>query len=671
MLGVSRDFPKVEPTTWREQVEKDLKGVPFEKKLVFRTLDEISIQPLHTPTATRPPFVEGSLGGDPSTVGLERGWRTCQPHAHLELNAMAQAVGRDVEGGANALELRVGAEWPIRALDDLMFVLAEVDLGRIAISLDAAGDFAGAAAMLAAAWRKRGIEPSQAHALFNADPLSLLARGAPIDIGAAMSSAADLAHWTATEAPKSRAFEVSSSAYADAGASVTQALAYTMATGLEYLRLLEGSGLPPAEAAKQIVFTYDLDCTFFQAICQLRAARILWSSILEQCGVEATSSRSMCVKVRTARRVVTARDPWVNMLRATTTVFAGAIGGANIIVAEAFDDALEHSSELAQRVARNTHHILAQESHLDFVTDPAGGSWFIESLTSDLVEKAWSILRSVEGAGGMRAALESGDIQRMIEPVFQQRAQDIARRRLPITGVSEFPNVHESRPSGSSRTGAVGGGTPPSLASSSGEAATSFDARVAAFSNGARLSDFAPAKRQDGRVIEPLPVRRFADAFEDLRQASDDHLARHGSRPAAFLANLGKTAEHTPRTTFAKNFLEAGGIEPLIGDSSESVAALVETYTASRAVTARAASTPSASPLAVLCGSDLGYEAHAAAAASALKKAGARYLVLAGRPKDAAQESALREAGVDAFIHLGCDVVAALTSFHEILEINR
>lgn len=699
MLGVSRDFLRVDPTTWREQVEKDLKGVPFEKRLVFHTLDDIAIQPLHTPAtaATEASEAGNRLGGADFASGWG-GWRTCQPHAHPDLATTAEAVRRDIDGGADALEFKLGAGWPIHSVDDLLRVLNDVDLSRVVISLDAGIEFGGAASMLAAAWSRRGLDPSKAQAFFNADPLSQLAQGAPIDVRSSLDSAAELSRWAAAHAPQCRALEVSSSVYANAGASATQALAFTMATGLEYLRALEASGLSPTEAAKQIVFTYDLDCTFFQALCKLRAARLLWSSILERCGVEGHASTDMCIKVRTAQRVVTARDPWVNMLRATTTVFAGALGGANIIVAEAFDGALERASALAQRVARNTHHILARESHLDFVRDPAGGSWFIESLTTDLVEKAWSILQAIEGANGMRAALEHDAIRKMIEPVFEKRAQDVARRKLPITGVSEFPNIHETLPSnpatgaaGASKTAAqpsrpaaAGADGPAAAAAAARSSNASFDARVTAFASGAQLSDFAPTEKHDGKVLAPLPVHRFADAFEDLRAASDAHQARHGTRPAAFLANLGTTAEHTPRTTFAKNFLEAGGIEPLIGDSSESVAALVGAYAAAGeaqaaaahgAANAKTSSTAAKGArsvsVAVLCGSDAGYDALATDAARALKKTGLRHLVLAGRPKDAAQESALREAGVDAFIHLGCDVVAALTSLHEILEINR
>ncbi|MDQ1721049.1 MAG: methylmalonyl-CoA mutase, partial [Pseudonocardiales bacterium] len=298
------------------------------------------------------------------------------------------------------------------------------------------------------------------------------------------------------------------------------------------------------------------------------------------------------------------RDPWVNMLRATIGCFAAAVGGADSITVTPFDAAIGLEDDFGRRIARNTQSILHDESSLARVLDPAGGSWYLESLTEQLAEVAWDKFTAIERGGGAVAALESGALAGMLAASWQPRRENIARRRDPITGVSEFAMPAE----------------PP-------------------------LSRRPLPPRPAGG----LPRVRHAEPFEALRDRSDAQLAATGARPRVFLAAFGPASAHAARLTFARNLLDTGGIEPVVGvgEPDELVAAFGASGTS----------------LAVLCAADPDYARQAEPLAGALKAAGAEQVWIAGPPglADAAY--------LDAAIYSGCDAVAALESMFEVLGV--
>jgi methylmalonyl-CoA mutase len=309
--------------------------------------------------------------------------------------------------------------------------------------------------------------------------------------------------------------------------------------------------------------------------------------------------------------MLTQRDPYVNMLRATIATFSAGLGGANAITVLPHTLALGLPDPFARRAARNTQLVLLEESNLAKVSDPAAGSGGIETLTQQLCETAWSLFQETEKAGGAFAALEQGVLQRKVAATRTLREANIARRKEVLTGASEFPNLHEADV-------AVLDAKPVTLARS-GEAKLKFDA---------------------------LPPMRLAAPFERLRDRSDQMLKDRGARPKVFLANLGTPADFTARATFAKSFFETGGIEAVDTEGFTDPAALAAAFKASGAA------------LACLCSSDKVYAGHATAAAKALQAAGANHIYLAGRASE--QEAALRAAGVNDFIFAGGDALATL-----------
>ena len=466
------EFPKIDFATWRAAVEKEVKA-PFEKRMISSTYEGFALQPLYTEEifSTRddpagvpgfPPYVRGSspLGG---TVA---GWDIRQEHGEPDPAETNAHILEDLRNGVSSVLLRFDAAASAgydaddpRAVElagrggvsiyttaDLRRTLDRVQLDLAGAWLEAGGAFLPAAALYVAAARQAGVEPGRLLGSFNADPLgTLVHEGAlPVALDEALRQAADLASWTAANAPRMTSVRVSTKAYHDAGATSAQDLAFLLATGVEYLRALTAAGLDIDTAASQICFSVSLGCRFYQAIAKIRAARLLWDQVVEASG-GSEAARKARLHTTTGRRVITTRNPLLTILRNTAAAYAGAVGGADAITTVPIDAPDVLSADQSRRNARNTQLILAEECHLNHVIDPTGGSWYIEWYTHELAKRAWSVFQQIEAQGGMIKAADSGWVAEQIKPAEAAREKDIAVRKVAITGVSEHPNLTERR----------------------------------------------------------------------------------------------------------------------------------------------------------------------------------------------------------------------------------
>jgi methylmalonyl-CoA mutase len=380
-------------------------------------------------------------------------------------------------------------------------------------------------------------------------------------------------------------------------------------------RIIHNAGGSEALTAARdaIYFRLSADADQFLTMAKFRAARKLWARVEQACGL---TPKPVMIVAETAWRMMTKHDPYVNMLRITIAVAAAGLSGADAVTVLPHTAPLGLPDAFARRVARNTQLVLLEESNLARVGDPAAGSGALEAMTHKLCTAAWSAFREIEQAGGVWAALETGLIQRHAAAVRAERERAVARRTDILTGTNEYPNINEVLPA---------------------------------------VLDVATAvlpKAEAAVTAAALPRIRLAEPFEQLRDASDKILAQSGARPKVFLATLGNPADFNARANFAKNFFEAGGIEAVGGGDDPSPLA--------------AAFKASGASLACLCGSDTTYDSEAEAAAAALKAVGTRRVYLAGRP--GAKEETLRAAGVQTFIHEGCDVLATLQAAYDILR---
>jgi len=398
--------------------------------------------------------------------------------------------------------------------------------------------------------------------------------------------------------PASRLLRASSEPWFAAGATAGWALALALAAALEYLQVLTRAGVERDVAAGTLELEVALGADVLDGIALTRAARLVWARALEVTG----GSRGVPLRlVATAGgRMFSRRDPWTNALRETAVAFGAAVGGADAVRLLPFD-ARTGSSDAARRLARNTTLIVREEAGLARVADPAGGSWYLDTATGALAERVWQMLDEIDAAGGLVAALASGFVGQRLAAQRAAREAAVRRRLRPITGVSEFP---ERRP---------------------------HPAAIARHQSppGARVE--APA---DG---EP---------FERLQDAADAHAAARRARTRVLLVRLGPPAESAARAAFARGVVEAGGLEPALLPDAGSPEHIAQEVASSGAT------------MAVLCGSDASYAAHAASSVSALKAAGVRLVIVAGRPGPDAES--LRATGVDDFVFQGADVVTVL-----------
>ncbi len=597
-------FPAAAEADWRRAAEAALHGASLET-LASRTADGIRIEPVYQPA-------EG-----PRALGPAGSWRITARLDHPDPGeANAQALD-DLANGADGLDVvfsgALGAHgYGLRRFDPATLHQAfdgvrfdagahfELDLGR---------DGPQQAQAFAALIERAGAKPADCAVLFGLDPFAASVRG-PFAAG-----------WTAHAAPwLESALALRSMGFSGplmaadargvhaAGGSPAQELAFALASAVSELRLLEAAGAPPAEARALIAFRLAADADEFATLSKFRALRIAWSRVEEACGLE---PRAAHVHAESAWRMMTARDPTVNVMRGAMAAFSAGLGGADSVSVLPHTLAVGLPDSLARRLARNAQLVLLRESHLGFVADPAAGSGAFEALTKALCERAWALFQEIEGEGGLPSALAGGVFQRQVAVSAAALRRDVARIASPITGVSAHADLAEAP-------------VEVALGAPEREVLTPAEGALAPF--------------------------RLAEPFERLRDKSDAILHRTGSRPRVYLAALGPEPAHRGRVAYVREWLEAGGFEAVYDGECATTQEAVERLKKSGA------------PLACLCGDDRESAAQGEAFAKSIKASGVKGLMLAGRPGDS--EAKWRAAGVDDFIFAGANAVAALEDLY-------
>ncbi|MGZ5402002.1 MAG: methylmalonyl-CoA mutase family protein [Aeromicrobium sp.] len=563
-------------------------------RLTKQTLDGIGIVPLGTPGLSAGLADPGLPGQAPFTRGTAaarelQAWDVRSHFIDPDARLTTEHIMTDLENGVNSLWLSIGTG--AIAIEALPGLLDKVFLGLAPVVLEAPYEPVEAAEAFADIIKQTDIDVHP-NANLGADPIGSAFRGYGETSTDVIKPIADIA-----TALRSRAIVVDGTAVHDAGASDVQELAYTLAAGAAYLRILAAAGYPVDEAADLLEFRYAATDEQFTTIAKFRAARRLWNRVAELSGV-GVNSRAQLQHAVTSRPMMSKYDPYVNMLRTTLAAFAAGIGGATSVTVLPFDAALGLPDTFSRRIARNTSSLLIEEAHVSKVTDPAGGAHAVEKLTDDLARAAWEAFGGIESAGGITAVVADGTLAAQVAETVERRAKDIATRKRPLTGVTEFPNLHEA-----------------------------------------------------------LPSRRpYPDGFPDVVRYGADFEALRDDRAATpvFVATMGPVAAHTARATFAANLFAAGGIDTVTAGATASVDEVVAGY--------EAASTEGQGKLPVVCltGNDGAYAEWGAELVAALRAAGARWVVLAGRlPAKGA------DPGVDQTVAVGADVLEFLHTTRE------
>jgi methylmalonyl-CoA mutase len=611
-LALAAEFPPATREQWQKLVDEAVKGPSFESRIA-ETHDGLRIEPLSPRKSHATPVIGRKPGAR---------WTIMQRVDHPQPAAANAEAVQDVANGATGLFVEVAGapgaygyglaprEGAVtRALQGI-----ELDSG-IAVDLDAGPEPSDVADRIAALLESRGTTPAAINIRFGLDPIGTAAMtgGGGLSWTDVVRHLTDMIRHLADRGFHGPFAVADGRIVHNAGGSEAQELAYVLAAGVAYLRALQTAGIALDAARRMTYFRLAADVEQYLTVAKFRALRKLWARIEQACGL---TPEPAFIAAETAWRMMTKRDPHVNILRTTIAVVSAGLGGADSIVVLPFTMPLGLPDGFARRIARNTQLVLLEESNLARVADPAAGSAGMEDLTDQLCRVAWTQFQDIESAGGAWRGLQQGEFQRHVATVRTQRRSALATRRDTLVGTTDFTDLAEVSPA---------------------------------------MVKVAPAHAAVHRTeaqFEALAPIRLAEPFEELRDLSDQMLARTGARPKIFLANLGRISDFGPRSIFARNLFETGGIEALTNDGFTDRAQMIGAFERS------------GTKLACICSSDEIYALEATAAAEALRATGAS-LWLAGRPGMLA--AVLDRTGICGFIFAGCDVLASLRKAYELI----
>lgn len=636
------EFSSTPYDEWRKIAEDSLKGASFEKTLITHTYEGIDLQPIYTQahvvniqhSNTLPgyyPYVRGTR----SAGHIHQPWLIAQELPFTTPQQYNAALRHDLERGQTAINLTLDDSHMNMTADDLAAAFRDMDLTRIPLLVSAHVSALPFVALLAAVLRQRQAPLDRVGGCIGCDPFAMLLTSGSIPLHAAYDQQAVLTTWAAEYMPRLDTIAVDTAIYHDSGANAVQELAFALATGVAYIRALQDRGLTIDTIARRMRFTFAVCTQFFMETAKLRAARMLWAQVVRAFGGDAEAQK-MKLHIRTSRRNKTVYDPYVNMLRTTVEALAGAVGGCDTMHTAPFDAVFREPDEFSRRIARNQQIILQEEINLTRLIDPAGGSWYVESLTDQLARRAWRLFQEIERQGDMIRAIQSGFVQEQVKSIAAQRKANIESRRDILVGINLYANTREQRPDITHLAN-----TPveaPHAASLPIKEDDFIEQLIAAAQNGATLGELAAAlgSKNDMMTAEPLRPLRLAEPFERLRDAAHAYRERTGTAPRLFLANIGEPAQYKGRTDFVKAFFEVGGFEILHQDSWF----MKPEDAADAAVT-------SAAPVVVICSLDKNYPQIVPALVSQIKASKPEtVLLLAGYPE------AHQTAGVDDYVHI-------------------
>lgn len=601
-------FPPVSTEEWRAKVEADLKGAPFEKKLVWRTNEGFNVQPMYRAEDIKDLKTTDSLPGEfPYVRGTHAGndWLTRQEIVADSAEA-ANAVALDVlNKGVTSLGFTVKeatAEEVAALLKDIHLPAVEVNFTccpRKAVEL---------AKVLVSYLKEKGVE-NEFKGSIDFNPYRRpLRHGEPFkgDIAAVATELVT----EVRDVPGLKVLAVDSVMLEDAGAYIYQELGFALAWGAEWLTMLTEADVDADEVARRIKFNMGVSSNYFMEIAKFRAARMLWAQIVKKYEV-ADEDCKMTVHAVTSRFNQTLYDAYVNLLRSQTECMSAALAGVDSITVTPFDTPYKKPDDFSERIARNQQFLLKEESHLDKVVDPAGGSYYVETLTVAIAEQAWKVFLAVEEAGGFLAQVNDGSVQKVIRETSEKRHTDVARRKEFLLGTNQFPNINEM----AAEKIIEGGGSVCSCGHSHEESTEAG-----------------------------LPTSRAASDFEALRLATEASPVR----PKVFMLTIGNLAMRLARAQFSTNFFGCAGYEIIDNLGFDTVEQGVDAALAAGA------------DVVVLCSSD---EEYATLAPEAFKYlAGRAEFVVAGAPECMDD---LKAQGINDYVHVRCNVLDVLRDFNK------
>ncbi|MDF9295603.1 methylmalonyl-CoA mutase family protein [Geobacillus stearothermophilus] len=658
-------FPAPTVEEWEREAEKSLKGKPLER-LVSMTYENIAVKPLYTrcdvealgPLEQYPGFGQYVRGARPE--GYRGGpWKVSQEISAASPSEWNEAVKHDLERGQTEIHFALGRlPFAVESVDDVAAMLDGVLLDRYSLRVDAGARSLSFLALLAAYLEERGVPLSSVRGAIGMDPLGAWAEQGtlPCSLERLYDEMAEATKWAKEQMPAVRTILVRGEPYHNGGANAVQELAFSLAAAVEYIRAGLDRGLTVDDIATRMQVSLAVGADFFMEIAKLRAARRLFAQVMEAFG-GGESAKRIELYVRTSPFTKTVYDPYVNMLRAGAEAFAAVVGGADGVHVSPFDEALGLADEFSRRIARNTQLILLEEAHVANVIDPAGGSYYVETLTAKLAEEAWKLFQRVEEKDGMAKALEDGFVQTEVEAVAKRRLDRVKTRKEKIVGTNVYANLEET-PVEKPKQDAANVAPPLDEKRVADIRSTLVsgnwvEAAIGAARRRATAREIAAALADGNTSIRIAPIRawRLAEPFERLRKAAEKHAERTGSRLSVHLINIGPLVRHQARADFIAGLFAAGGVAAERSDGFASVAEAVEWVQSTNGTHY------------IVCGADDDYPAFVPALAEAFKQAKPNAkLYVAGKPPEELERT-YADAGVDGSIHLGSNAYDVIVAF--------
>lgn len=651
-------FDEFAPTsyeTWKAAAIESLKGGIFEKKLFTKTPEGIVLSPIYTEEEAAPykerlgfPGAADFLRGTKTAGYTEEPWKIAQEVETRDPVEANKVLLEELNKGASAVNFDVDAV-ELNTLKDVETLLNEVQLRYAPLAV-----YAGATALpLLSAILKRQEKVGDDAPLtgcVGADPVGEAVKKGGFDSSfeSYMDQMATTLKYATNHAPELKTIYVQSSVYHNGGANAIQEAAAALATGLAYIDAMMERGYTVDQAAEHIRFNFCLGPNFFMEIAKLRAVRVVWAQLMQAYGA---GEKAQCIDVfaETSQFTTTLYDPYVNVLRATTQAFSGVVGGVSGMKVLPFDAAVRDSDGFSRRIARNIQVMMQEEFNLLSPVDPAGGSWYVETLTGQLGEAIWNQIQKIQAAGGMLEALRAGTIQSEIEATLKDRFKRLATRQDRAVGSNMYPNMSE-KPLDGIKT--------PKAPKAAGKAVKDLGTCVkcvgAALEDGATLADIA-ASYADGKAetFAAILPHRWTEQYEALRKATEDYIAKTGDNVKVFLCNMGPIPQHKARADFSASFMEVAHFDVLRNNGFATVDEAVDAAVASGA------------DVAIICSTDDTYPELVPPVARGIKaKAPNMKVYLAGAPAPEFKPS-YDEAGVDEYIHVRANCLAILTNIQK------
>lgn len=606
------EFPEVSTKEWEDVIIKDLKGADYEKKLVWKTLEGFDVKPYYR--AEDLATLE-YLNGNPAEAPFVRGykkttnaWDVRQDVRECDI-ATANAIAlAGLKRGVTSLGL---VAKNVKTAADMKALLNGIDLTAVKINFIKSEDYLETIKLFIDEVKAQGIDTAKVQGSINFDPYTCALRKGEFCGGGLEKRYEEILTIMQLVRENIPAFDVitvNGNVFNNAGAAIVQELAYTLSAANEYMFNLTQKGIAAHSVGYRMVLSFATGSNYFMEIAKLRAARLLWTKIVEQYNPQCATAYELHIHAENSFYNKTIYDPYVNMLRTTTETMSAAIAGADSISVYPFDVAYKKADEFSTRIATNQQILLKEESYLDKVVDPAAGSYYIESLTNALAEKAWEIFKELEEKGGFIAAIKAGLVQDAIAETAAKRAKEVAMRKKTILGTNQYPNLTETKPVLENRE-------------CCGCAVT-------------------------GNEIKPLPANRLAEPFEQLRMESENS----EKTPKVFLLTYGNLAMRKARSQFATNFFGLAAYEII-----DNVGFATPEEGAKAAVESKA-------DVVVLCSSDDEY-AELVAGALPILKGAFKHIVVAGNPVE--QMESFNAQGVTDYVNVKTNALESLTNYNK------